>query len=85
MCPYISTYTFLFCKIIVWYKKINSIIMRIQKKIIKRIIFAFFFTKSQIKKKKKKLLIYNYVWCDDILYNIIILYTIIYIIIYNDI
>jgi len=38
---YISIYTFLFRKIIVWYKKNNNIIMKAQK-IIKRIIFALF-------------------------------------------
>jgi len=49
MCPYICIYTFLFYKIIVWYKR-NNIIMRTQK-IIKRIIFAFFFTKKSNLKK----------------------------------
>jgi len=57
---YIYIY-FLFCKITVWYKKNNSIIMKIQK-IIKRINFCIVsFSKSQVLKNKKELLIYNYI------------------------
>jgi len=46
--PYI--YSLLFCKITVWYKQINNIIMRTQK-IIKKIIFAFLLEKIKFKKK----------------------------------
>jgi len=46
---HIHIYFFLFCKITVWYKKNNNIIMRTQK-IIKRIIFILFLLQVKLKK-----------------------------------